>query len=230
MKEEFQHPVERGSVSPEEIIKSQNYDKDLVASEIQERINTLRSDIFSKFLEFGIIDDTDKTWALYEADEVFEDDDMDVFPVKGTLVLLIPCEGDAEVDGHSVPNIRIITNELCVSEENKMQYLSFDFTLDSDGGANYCVDATDSTDLADSHSPIFSINDGELYFSYNSTLFTPVMHIKGQIKGRKNGAIDLLPFGRPNSPTDHLYALEIGQTLFDEIKQAQPTYCSNPNN
>lgn len=212
-------------VSPEDIIEIQKLNHDLLSGYLQERVHSLRGDVFDKLRKHNAVGVGGISWAVFRVTDGYDNSSSlaTINPDKEVLILLIPCLPKPMVYDQPVPNIRIITNELCIGEDNRLQYLSFDFTLDGEDDVQYCVDATDVVDLGRSNTPLFWVDkDGDLCSTPNLRLFTPV----GTIDTITDGSVkDCFPFGHFSSLNDSLHALDVGRKLFEEVRFVEPTYC-----
>jgi hypothetical protein len=127
------------------------------------------------------------------------------------------------------PAIRIITNELYEgaqathqndSEPAKLvQIMSEDFILDSDGDAQFSINAclNDAKDLHTTGTVLYNFdNEGTMFLSNNFKHFPKI----GALENDNDEA--LVPFGMCTRLADKVAALEDGQRIFAETESAYP--------
>jgi hypothetical protein len=134
-------------------------------------------------------------------------------------------------DTSSFADIRIITNEPFKRGEDRMQFLTEDFTLDHEHDAQFYVDAIElieggGIESRDSHSIIFGVDideyeDGDevTLIASNYADYTQTHSIRAK-KPRQ----EISPFGNPGDELDQLDALASARSLLAEIAQGELTH------
>lgn len=199
----------------------------------QEDCNTLRADVILKLTKHKAISSS-IGWCIFHLTDM-ESSDSAVATLgnyKEVLLLAHTGGGLSTVDGHQVPTIRLITNEPYINEDGITDWLSIDFSLDSDNDCMYSVDATDfanTRDVTNTLAPLFLVNqEGNLSLSKNFQYFTPIIGLcDTDLSGEE---IVLEPFGYYEYVTDRLHCLSIGRQLLDEIIQREPNYTQSVSN
>ncbi len=213
---------------------------------LQEQTHLFRSKVLDKLAKHGVTEGAG--WAIFtltsQEEDVLGNSVMTLMPDKEVLVLYLPHRNSRTMDGHPIPNIRIITNEPYCSCDRATQYLSRDFTLDHEDDVQYFVDAQDMYDFTDESkkkplseenppgrnetlTPLFWANeDGNLCISRPISYFTEAtgIHLTNPDDGTP---IESYPFGLYTSPFDVLYALEQGEELFAMIERLDPVLISS---
>ena len=214
-------------VSDEELIAVRVSNQEALEARYQEDCNILRADAILKLTKHKAMNEA-IGWCIFHLTDM-ETSDSSVATIgnyKEVLLLAHNGGGIATVDGHNVPTIRLITNEPFLTEEGLTEWLSIDFSLDSDNDCMYSIDATDfanTQDVSNTVAPLFLVNkEGNLTLSKNFQHFTPIIGLCDTDSSGEEVVLE--PFGYNEYVTDRLHCIDVARQLLDEIMQREPDY------
>jgi hypothetical protein len=227
MREKYSRPPEPDPVSSWENVDPDVKQERLTEGLLQERIHGLRADIFLKLSEYFDVGNLRHKigWAYFvlgQSDQA-EGNSLVTEPDKEVLVMVVPNEGSEVIDGHHAPTIRIFTNEHYPSPDGLSgEWLGVDFTLDNDDGLQYSIGALSDDPKAQLNNVVlfwFDPGDQLRYTPNMNVILTPANGVAVDgLDGRKQM---LYPLGTYESNYDPRRALEVGQELFNDIRDQE---------
>jgi hypothetical protein len=225
-------PARAEFVPEDEIFDLQDANDHLMAAYLQERSHVLRAGVFLKLSEYFDVQGLVGGWAIFSPNNEQQAGGGVASLSAGDkeiLVLLVPTTGIESIEGNDVPTIRIITNEYYQGQNGRSQMLTTDFSLDSDNDAWYSIDAIERGQKIDTtSSPVFYVNeDGDLCLTNNASVsFTQLSSFEPTDPPAGESADPWHPLGSYESDLDTVHALQVGQALFDEVINLEPTHYS----
>ncbi|HSX24255.1 MAG TPA: hypothetical protein VLE74_04095 [Candidatus Saccharimonadales bacterium] len=209
------------------------------------RATDLRSDVYEKLRTSGALSEH-LGWAVFdiELDALPADGISDPVNHKEVALLYYNFPSPTAGGDRLIPVIRILSREAIRSPEG-IGFLNYDFSLDKDHDAQYLVGSyTPMSNVEDmyrqlshlppddrpprtdpeSYIPVFYMEEGTLRFMQKLGCAAFAHRVPGEVNGEKR---EVVPFGDWTGIDDKLDALSVGETLFDEIANREPSHHSS---
>ncbi len=198
--------------------------REAIRAEYEQACTDFRVAASGKLATCGAFEDG-QGWAVFDISQEEEgslamaDGEKDVFLYSFRLAQPVRM-----LDGHDVPTVRIITNELIVGLSGEMQCLTYDYALDGANDAQYMVDAVNITNAHEygaTMAALFSVDaQGGIHLPTRFLKhggFPLISDIS--ITGERQ----CVPFGHWSNLEDKICALTGARIILDQILDKQPT-------
>jgi hypothetical protein len=200
--------------------------EDKLWAELQETGNQLRAEVLAKMTEYFDIHSFggDWGWAIFslDADPPAERDPVPTGrPDRFILIMVQPG------NGQPVPDIRIISNEFYPGANGKKQFLSTDFGLRANGDALYNLDAAQTGQKVKTSTIVQLTVDEEYNLQFVGNFLNDFPAERPFEYAYLDDELSTsFPYGIYDDAYDGLYAVSVGQEMFNQVKYLEPAYYS----
>ena len=204
----------------------------LVAEKYEHDMVAFRRQFYGKLLAHKAMEANNFGWAIFSPMDLAGS--VATLGERNTLLVCRYPGNPGDDDLYAVPALRIITNELMVSDTDDIFYTTEDIIVDKKGDARYMMDAVAAPDFRDattadksclelrkSLSPLFFIDDqATLSVTKNTRSTIPIFIVTDPEHTQKR----VTPFGRTDSLEDKIFALEKANKILRGVLDQDPTY------
>lgn len=218
MAQESHSPDPREIVDETETLKLAEENRELISANYLGEIAVFRADVILKLQSHNALK-PGVSWAVFN----HSTESADVVEVsrKDTMIMMIASTSPQTPDKLLPPQIRIITNEVMLSESG-LEILSEDVTVYPTSRSDYYVNSVEVRDgqiPEDTLASVFTVYDNQLALSD--------VAIRGTIAQALTDPdleAPLLPFGDGSKLEDRLYAFSKAKEMLQEILHIEPAY------